>query len=55
METFVAAYLIVWGGILWYVLRLGAKQRQLFKEIETLRQLESQAPESLDEPTSRAA
>ena len=54
METFIAAYVIVWAGVLWYVLRLGAKQRQLFKEIESLR-LESQSPESIDEPTSRAA
>jgi len=43
METFVAAYVIVWAAVLWYVLRLGAKQRGLEKEIDSLR-LEFQRP-----------
>ena len=36
MLTFVAAYLIVWFGILVYVLRLGAKQRQLQQAVQSL-------------------
>ena len=46
MGTFVAAYVIVWAAVLWYVLRLGTKQRRLEREIESLR-LESQKPKQV--------
>ncbi len=54
METFVAAYVIVWAAVLWYVLRLGTNQRRLEKEFESLR-LELQEPNGIDEPNQRAA
>jgi CcmD family protein len=36
MSTFVAAYLVLWAGVLCYVLRLGARQRRLERAIELL-------------------
>ena len=43
MSTFVTAYLIVWLGVLGYLLRLGARQRRLEHAIELL-QLELGQP-----------
>jgi CcmD family protein len=36
MAAFVAAYLLVWLGLLWYVLRLGAQQRRLWQALQAL-------------------
>ena len=36
MLSFPIAYLVVWFGVLVYVLRLGAKHRQLLRNLEAL-------------------
>ena len=36
MSTLVAAYLIVWLAVVLYVLRLGAGQRKLLRDLEAL-------------------
>ncbi len=36
MSTLVAAYLIVWLAVVFYVLRLGAGQRRLLRDLEAL-------------------
>ena len=36
MESFVAAYSLVWFAVLVYVARLGAEQRKIAKSIEAL-------------------
>ncbi|HYW79884.1 MAG TPA: CcmD family protein [Thermoguttaceae bacterium] len=54
MQTFIAAYVIVWAAVLWYVLRLGANQRRLQRELESLR-LELGEPGEIDQPNQRAA
>ena len=36
MLNFAIAYLVVWFGVLAYVLRLAAKQRQLLRTLESL-------------------
>lgn len=36
MTTFVVAYLLVWAGLLGYVIRLGAEQRRLRRELDAL-------------------
>ena len=54
MDTFVAAYLLVWLAVLLYVARLGARQRRLLRDLKALqRQLEES--ERSESPDSRAA
>jgi CcmD family protein len=37
MSGFLIAYLIVWLGVVFYVIRLGAEQRRLSRALESLR------------------
>jgi CcmD family protein len=37
MDAFVTAYVVVWLGIVLYVVRLGAEQRRLSRTVEGLR------------------
>lgn len=36
MDVFLIAYVIVWLGVVWYVVRLGAEQRRLSRMVEDL-------------------
>ncbi len=54
MGTFIAAYLVVWLGVTWYVLRLGAAQRRLQRAIDALQDQAVQA-ERVDRSQTRAA
>lgn len=54
MTSFAAAYLLVWGAIALYVIRLGAGQRRLRRDIETLSRLADQSDRATD-GVSRAA
>ncbi len=54
MGTFIAAYLVVWLGVMWYVLRLGAGQRRLQRAIDALHDQAVQA-EHVDSPQAKAA
>ncbi len=54
MGTFIAAYLIVWTGVVWYVLRLGAAQRRLQRALDALK-CESGRPGTREQTTVKAA
>jgi CcmD family protein len=55
MSAFVLAYLVVWFGVLAYLLRLGARQRHLEETVEMLQaQLEREPPAALHH-TGKAA
>jgi len=54
MGTFIAAYLVLWVGVVWYVLRLGAGQRRLQRALEAL-QWQAGQSEPREQPTSKAA
>ena len=46
MASFVAAYLAVWLGTLWYVARLGMHERRLSRAIERMQlQIDARDPE----------
>jgi len=45
MFSVIAAYLLVWAGLLAYVVRLGAQQRRLAHSVEAL-QRELQRPQA---------
>ena len=54
MSTLVAAYLIVWLAVALYVLRLGAGQRRLLRDLEAL-ELQFGKSRKRDDPVSKAA
>lgn len=54
METFVAAYLIVWLAVVLYVGRLHTRQRRLERALEAL-QLDREGSQGSEGPTSKAA
>ncbi|MHB1037923.1 MAG: CcmD family protein [Pirellulales bacterium] len=54
MVAFVTAYLLVWCGVLGYLLRLGARQRRLEQAVESLQARIAQSPET-EQATSQAA
>jgi CcmD family protein len=54
MSTFLIAYLIVWAGVLGYVVRLAAQQRRLLRTLESL-QLQIQQSSRSAESATRAA
>ena len=54
MGTLMTAYLVVWLAVVLYAARLGARQRQLTRDLEALeRRLDRSA--SLEDQTFRAA
>ncbi len=55
MAAFVTAYLLVWCGVLGYVLRLAARQRRLEQAVESLQVRLGQSPEMESSTTSQAA
>lgn len=54
MGIFIAAYLLLWLGVMWYVLRLGAGQRRLQRAIDAL-QCQAVQAERADHPEAKAA
>jgi CcmD family protein len=54
MGAFAAAYLVVWGAVLVYVLRLGGRQRRLDEAVRRLQARLDEA-DSPNTPTTRAA
>ncbi len=54
MGAFIVAYLVLWVGVVWYVLRLGAAQRRLQRALEALRD-QPVPSEPSEQPASRAA
>ncbi len=54
MGTFVTAYLAVWAAVMLYVVRLGARQRRLERNLKAL-QLQFDRMENQAEPSSKAA
>ena len=54
MSTLVAAYLIVWLAVALYVLRLGAGQRRLLRDLEALELQFAELPKREDS-VSKAA
>jgi CcmD family protein len=56
METFAAAYVIVWLAVVLYIVRLERRQRSLLRTLESLRsQLQPSHPSSDGGHVSRAA
>ncbi len=54
MGTFVTAFLAVWLAVMLYVVRLGARQRRMERNLKAL-QLQFDRAEEQTEPTSQAA
>jgi len=54
MGTFVTAYLAVWAAVTLYVVRLGARQHRLERDLKAL-QFQFDRVKNQDEPTSQAA
>jgi CcmD family protein len=55
MLTFLIAYLVLWLGVLGYVLRLAAAQRRLQRAMLALQRRLEASEEAQDEPVSKAA
>jgi CcmD family protein len=55
MTTFVIAYLIVWAGVLLYLLQLGARQRRLEQSFRSLQLLLRPMQQPGDPARSEAA
>ncbi len=54
MSELIAAYLLLWLGVVWYVLRLGAAQRRLERALNAL-QVRADQPEPCEHTPARPA
>jgi CcmD family protein len=50
MSHFIAAYLVVWLGLLAYVLRLGVQQRRLARTLDALERTWNPGEQHADRP-----